>query len=971
MQLKKTLLIFTVLLAFTIPFFASDSDIQRYFNSGKASYSDGAYSIAVNFFEKALALDPESDLADDASYYIGMCYYQDGKFESALLAFAKFINNYPDSLNREKALFVTGNAYYKMGNYEKSILNLRNFIKAYPDSKLVPNARFVIAYSLLLNNKFDAASEEFGMIVQKFPASAFAEESLYRLGQSYLYDKDYNNAEEALQKFIAKYPSSVYTPEARFFLGKNYYLAGKTEDSVRVLSAPPDALSERTNFNYHNEVLYYLSLGYIRLDRYDDAVKSLDTLTSTTNEFREEALYKLGLIHKMNNRFDLAIGCYNRLLNDYGNSDYSIKALLELASCYVVLQDYENARKTYQRISALGPENELLSLSKLGELKFLKKDYQGAITDFDNIIARSLDTDYGKSAIYWKARSYMELKNYKDAINSFENYNKADPLSSRSDEINLFIGNAYVGLADYPSALAAYNNVFKTPGSKFADDALSAIAWVYAKKEEYVRSIETYQKLITTYPKSDLIPQAYFSIGVIKYNLKQYGQALDHLRTVSSHYKNSSYAPEAVVKIAWIHYKMENFQTLDQYTASLDFKELNLSPDQKAETYHLSGLARFRLNRFQEAVDSFRLAAESSSSGERQLEDILYIAKSYFNMGEYQRSIDQYQRYIHQSQSIGIKNEIPSALADIAWCYVKMGEMSDANASYKYLTDNYPSSVYTAQALYKLGEYYYNLGDFSNAVKNYSLVTGLSKDPNIASSAVYWNAWSWLNLSNRINAVNYFEKYSENYPKGDYAPDALWRAGALYYELNNFPKAKIHFKNLVKMFPKSENTRKAKEILSDIDLKEQSGGSEERLYQLMIKKAKSTREKNSASIKLALAYQKNGKTDEAVKQLKQVIKADKNDIGAEAALELADLYRMNENHLEAVKLYGNIFSVYKTAALFPRALYGLSYSNLKMGNKENAKKYIQRLTDKYPDSEWAVKAKALNEEMERKQGENP
>lgn len=965
MNTIRTFVIFATVLFITVTASASDGDVQRYFNSGKASYSDGAYSIAVNFFEKVLALDPESEQADDASYYIAMCYYQDKKYESSLQAFGKFINNYPESLNREKALFTVGNIYFKTGNYEKCILNLRNFVKAYPDSKLLPNVRYVIAYSLLLNNKFDAASEEFGFIVQKYPSSAFAEESLFRLAQSYLYDKDYQNAEVTFLRFLEKYPSSAYHSEARFFLGKNYYLAGKMGDAVRVLSAPPDPLTEKTNFNYHNESLYYLSLAYIRMDHYDEAVKSLDTLVSATNEFREEALYKLGLILKMNDRTELAIDRYNRLLTDYTNSDYTVKALVEIASCYVILHDYENAENSYRRIAVFGNENELLSLSKLGELKFLKKDYAGALSNFNEIIGKSLDTDYGKSALYWKARCYMETGNYRAAIDNFEAFNRSDPLSSRSDEINLFIGNAYVGLSDYASALSAYNNVLKTPGSRFADDAVSAIAWVYAKKEEYVRSIETYQKLITSYPKSDLVPQAYFSIGVIKYNLRKYSQALENLKKVLTDYKNSPYAPEAAVKIAWTYYKTENFDKLDSYASSLDLQSLGMNPDQKTEIRHLTGLARFRLNRFSDAIESFRSAIESSTNVDRQLEDTLYIAKCWFNLGEYRNSIDQYNIYIRKALSSGLKNEVPSALADIAWCHVKLGNMAEAGRTYNNLTENYPNSVYTSQAFYKLGEYYYNLGDYSNAIKNYDTVTGLSRDTDISSSAVYWTAWSWLNLSNRINAVNYFEKYALMSPKGDYAPDSLWRAGTLYYELNNFQKAKTHLARLVSKYPKSENIRKVKELLADIDLREQSGGSEEKLFQLMIKKAKTAKGKNSASVKLALAYRKNGKTEDAIKQLRQVIKADKSDIGAEATLELADLYRAEGNNLEAVKLYGNLFTSYKVDAFYPRALYGLADSNLKIGNTENAQKYIQSLQDKYPGSEWAEKAKTLREEIKK------
>ena len=49
--------------------YPADSDAQRYFNSGKASLNDGAYSMAINYFEKTISAEPNGELADDSSFY--------------------------------------------------------------------------------------------------------------------------------------------------------------------------------------------------------------------------------------------------------------------------------------------------------------------------------------------------------------------------------------------------------------------------------------------------------------------------------------------------------------------------------------------------------------------------------------------------------------------------------------------------------------------------------------------------------------------------------------------------------------------------------------------------------------------------------------------------------------------------------------------------------------------------------------
>lgn len=969
--MKKYFILTLILTIQTAALFASDADVQRYFNSGKSSYSSGAYAIAVNFFEKALALDPENELADDASYYLGMSYFMDGKYDTAIQVFNRFVNNYPDSLFREKVLFSTGNSYYKLKNYEKSVQVLRGFIKTFPDSQLVPNAHFLVAYSLLQNNKYDSAAEEFAIVAQKFPKSPFAEESLFRVGQAMTYDRDNAAAVGALGDFLAKYPSSSYRTEALYFLGKANYQREKFGEAVKAFTAAPDNMTELTNFIYHFESLYYLSMSYIRLDDYSNAVEKLERLNSLPNEFREEGLYKLGLLYKMKNRIDDAIRTFTTASSDYPKSEYTSRSLQELAACQVLQNDRDSALQTYRKIAGLGGENVPLSLVKTGELKFLTRDFTGAISVLDTLITGYMDTEYGKNALYWKARCYLEMKDYRSAITCFENYTKAEPLSPRADEISLFVGNAYVGLGDDASALVAYNAVLKMNASTYADDALLAIAWVYAKKEEYVRSIEFYEKLLKSHPKSELLPQAYYSIGIIRYNLKQYSQSLETLKKVCTLYPDSSFSGDAAVKIAWIHYKQENFETLDNYVNGLDLDRQGMTPDKKAEIYNLSGLARFRLNRYPQAIESFNRSLELTASREQVLEDMQYIAKSRFNMGDYNAAIEQYRVFIDKSRSFGLYSEIPSAIAETAWCHLKLGDQEKASSLYRELTRDYPQSPYTHQAVYKLGEYYYNLGDFQSAVSNYDTVIRIAPGTDIASSAVYWNGWSWLNLSNRVNAVNAFENYSDKYPKGDYAADAMWRTANLFFDLNNYAKAKLYFNRLVTAFPKSENIRKAKEYLGEIAIREQSGGSEEKYFQLVIQKSGDKTVRLNTMVQLAKVYHRKGRTDEAVKTLKNVMKEDSRDAGASANLELAGIYQDGEKYLDAIKLYGNTISVYKNAALYPRALYGLSYCYFKMGNTENAKKYLKNIRDKYPDTEWAKKADDLAATMAQAAPETP
>jgi len=55
------------------------------------------YVDAINEFEIIIKEYPNSELADDAIYNIGLCYFNMNQFETAIKYFEKVIDEYPDA----------------------------------------------------------------------------------------------------------------------------------------------------------------------------------------------------------------------------------------------------------------------------------------------------------------------------------------------------------------------------------------------------------------------------------------------------------------------------------------------------------------------------------------------------------------------------------------------------------------------------------------------------------------------------------------------------------------------------------------------------------------------------------------------------------------------------------------------------------------------------------------------------------
>ncbi len=73
-----------------------DKEIQ-YFTEGLQQAQQEFYLDAINKFNVLIDEYPNSDLADDALFNIGLCYFKMKQLEQAIKAFNKVIINYPDS----------------------------------------------------------------------------------------------------------------------------------------------------------------------------------------------------------------------------------------------------------------------------------------------------------------------------------------------------------------------------------------------------------------------------------------------------------------------------------------------------------------------------------------------------------------------------------------------------------------------------------------------------------------------------------------------------------------------------------------------------------------------------------------------------------------------------------------------------------------------------------------------------------
>jgi tol-pal system protein YbgF len=102
-----------------------------------AAYNDflkGNYDLSMREFQEYLANFPNTDLSDNATYWIGECYYRQKRFRQAIEQYDAVLSRFPRSDKTASALLKKGYAHLELGERSQGIVQLQHVLRQYPTS---------------------------------------------------------------------------------------------------------------------------------------------------------------------------------------------------------------------------------------------------------------------------------------------------------------------------------------------------------------------------------------------------------------------------------------------------------------------------------------------------------------------------------------------------------------------------------------------------------------------------------------------------------------------------------------------------------------------------------------------------------------------------------------------------------------------------------------------------------------------
>jgi len=114
---------------------------EELYNAAYGDFLKGSYDLSRQGFEEYLKNYPDTELSDNAQYWIGESFYVQRKFPEGVKAFDLVLQNYPKGDKAPAAALKKGYSLLESKNTEAGIKELRLLLQKYPGSDSAPLAK--------------------------------------------------------------------------------------------------------------------------------------------------------------------------------------------------------------------------------------------------------------------------------------------------------------------------------------------------------------------------------------------------------------------------------------------------------------------------------------------------------------------------------------------------------------------------------------------------------------------------------------------------------------------------------------------------------------------------------------------------------------------------------------------------------------------------------------------------------------
>ena len=933
--------------------FVPFAELQR----GFIAYEMKKYSDAEIHFE-ASKIYAESDIEDrgndiykmiahTALYWQGMSLTRQGKHLDAVLPFYASYNKYPDKPLADDALYSIGRIYELTSNFDSALVYFRLNSKTYPKSNTSiislireannclalrqPNSALLALEKAENNLNHIAVQDSIGSLFEKQSFVNDAREKLmYLKGESYNSQGNFEQAAKIFSFFLETFGDSDLSDYVR--LGYGWALLNLQKNSEALVQY--DAIISKSGDNpskLSSTAQLYRVIALKREGNRELAVKELTALSmQPAYPLLGIVLLELGQIHYENGDFDAALKTLERANLETQDAIISVRIHLLLGSVYMEKNLWEKAVNEYKRSEMLAQNSS--------EITMPGKKW------------------YISESILKEGVSLVKTHRSAEGIASIQSFiagNKGDP---RMDEALFWLAEAYYKTDLLRNSIEIYNKLIETyPRSVRIEEALYGLGWSYFRLKEFDKSSVVFDQMIKDFPKSKFAVEVLTRQGDGFYLEKKFPKAADFYRRASKLSPGTEEGQYAAYQLSQALYRQGSFEPA--VTSLLDFVRVYNKSQFAPYALYLIGWIRFQEKKYAESVDNFNFLISAYPQSTLIPRAYYAIGDCYYNIGNYENAITQYKKVIESFPGDALA---PEAIKSIQFCLIALGRESEAiDIAHKYVETN-PQSPFAPVFQKKIGEMFYQGRKYNDAITEFEkFIEKNPKDDNLPE-VLYLMAKSHVSLNETDKASEIFSKIVKLYPKSEWAPISMLDNGLMNIELANIQKADSILSELQTLYPSDNNSAQAG--FERAGLKYGLGDTLNALdlFRKVAAKYPNSDWSDQSIYRIAMHYRANGLYDSAIYYFQIIANIEDNPkISSESQYRIGELWMRQNEYQKAILNFVRVkekFEGYED--WYSLALLNLGEAYEKTDNPESAKEIYNALEAIRPDDDFGKTAKS-------------
>ena len=734
---------------------------------------------------------------------------------------------------------------------------------------------------------------------------------------------------------------------------------------------------------------YYSANALLKIGEKNAAAAGFEYLVNyfKWSNFRDKALFKLGLIYFDLGQYSQSMARLKTLISDYPSSNYAGQSYYWIGEDYSKQNNLEDAITFLKEAIKNNPNNKYIdySIYTLANIYEKTGDYNSAIKYYDNLLSYHSDSPLANAAHIRIGICYFKVKDYDSATLELNNpVIKSLPANEYSEDLYL-LANSYYRLEEYPQAERAYIEIIeKYPEYKDLRSAKYGLAWCYFQQKHYehaykmfnsisdgndsiaVRSFywkaeseryagrekeayDLYKEFASRFPNNPLTNHVMFQLGGIYFNERNYDLAEKYLKASSAD-SDSSIKSKSLMLLGEIDLEKRHFETANGY-----FEEAMKVPSVSAGLINRSllglGASEFFQHNYKAAIINLNEVSSRDPNFERNKVNF-YLAESFYAIGKYKEALSRYDKVNFDDPEVG-----NLALYGKAYCYFNLKEFDEAAKSFSEYVTKYPESPRILDARIRLASSYYGSKNFTASSKVYKEMFRSDKRAFDNPFSYYQYAQALYKANKTTDAINEFQSLQEKFPGSEYADKSLYVIGWIYFQQGNYPQAIISYRNAISKYPNSSLAPVLYYSIGDSYYNLAEYDSAIINYQAVMTNFPSSPHVFDAINGIQYCYVAENHPEKAISLIDSFIDANPGTPSADQIyFKKGDIYYSIQDYKDAGLSYKEFIANYPNSKLVPQAYYWVGKSAENLGQNQDALFYFQRVFESYPNSESAPAA---------------